>query len=96
MPADIRSIDVQCNGCGSKGRGYVQVLPLDGISSELTWIAAPKNWFVTQCLVENAEHELGMLPGKTPAAFLICDVCGRLGRSQMGGDPAVQRDKGEN
>ena len=79
----FRSIDVQCNACGLQAKGGVRTMPLSGISDSLVWICPPRNWFITQCAVENVEHESGVIPGKTLAAFLICEVCAKLGRSEM-------------
>lgn len=80
----IRPLDVQCNGCGTKGKGFIQTLPLDGVSNTLGWISPPRNWFITHCLVENAHNDRDeIVLGKTPLAFLIFEICGKLGRSQM-------------
>lgn len=58
-------------------------MPLSGISEELVWVLPPRDWFITQCLVEGMEHEGGVIPGKTLAAFMVCAFCAKLGRSEM-------------
>ena len=80
----LRLVAVQCNACGQEGKGHVRSMPLSGISKELIWVCPPRNWFVTQCLVENLEHEGGVVEGFSSAAFLICEFCAKLGRSEMG------------
>ena len=83
MTISVKLVPVQCNACGLQENGRVCSMPLSGISHELVWVSPPRNWFVTQALVENVEWEGGVVPGNSFAAFLICEFCAKLGRSEM-------------
>ena len=78
-----RSFDAQCNACGLQAKASIRTMSLSGVADSLVWVCPPRNWFVTQCLVAGAEHESGTIPGNTLVAFMVCEVCAKLGRSEM-------------
>lgn len=81
----MRLIPVQCNGCGMRANANIRSMVLTGIMpfGDQVWVCPPRNWFVTQSVVKGAEFEGGIAPGNTFMAFLICEVCAKLGRCEM-------------
>ena len=69
---------------------------LTGIEQELRWISPPHGWFMAEAFLQNREvvtviaedgtqdaSQLSQDPGFSKVAFLVCDICVRLGKFEM-------------